>query len=118
MLLHKVTTGGVMTKGCPASDPCRQAYIDFNVCRAFNTHVHAISLSHTHRHTRSAAPGRVCAQGPGNDRYSWDPMTTLFAVRGPQPFWTTVLGFNTIVCMRAFGLACFPVGGGGAGWQA
>jgi hypothetical protein len=48
--------GGVMTKGTPAANPCRQAYIDHS--------------------------------GAGNDRSSWDPATTLFAVRGAGDFYT------------------------------
>jgi hypothetical protein len=29
--LHKVETGGVMTKALPEDNPCRKAYIDYNV---------------------------------------------------------------------------------------
>eukprot|EP00730_Choanoeca_flexa_P014288 TRINITY_DN6195_c0_g1_i3.p2 TRINITY_DN6195_c0_g1~~TRINITY_DN6195_c0_g1_i3.p2 ORF type:complete len:135 (+),score=15.20 TRINITY_DN6195_c0_g1_i3:802-1206(+) len=39
----------------------------------------------------------ACMQGPGQNRYSWDPMTTLLAVRGTDQFYNTVSGFNQLL---------------------
>eukprot|EP00038_Savillea_parva_P013240 m.209798 g.209798 ORF g.209798 m.209798 type:complete len:360 (-) comp24737_c0_seq1:118-1197(-) len=60
----KIGTGGVMTNHTPATNPCRQAYIDHS--------------------------------GAGNDRASWDPATTLYAVRGAEGFYRQVFGHNIV----------------------
>ena len=49
----RVLTGGALSKCSPASNPCRQAFIDYE-------------------------------GGEGKSRFSWDPLTTLVAVRGPE----------------------------------
>lgn len=61
---QQIRTGGVMTNSTPATNPCRQAYIDHG--------------------------------GLGADRQSWDPATTLFAVRGADKFYTQQAGRNVI----------------------
>lgn len=48
----QVESGARLTSCAPASNPCRQAYIDYG--------------------------------GPDKDRFSWDPLTTLLAVRGVE----------------------------------
>ena len=49
----QVQCGGQLSTCAPASNPCRQAFIDFE-------------------------------GGPSKSRFSWDPLTTLVAVRGPE----------------------------------
>lgn len=49
ILFRQVMTGGVMTKASPASNPCRRAYIDFNVrgsCCAYKSRAGNARLCH------------------------------------------------------------------------
>ncbi|EDQ87548.1 uncharacterized protein MONBRDRAFT_27022 [Monosiga brevicollis MX1] len=62
---QEVVTGAAMTNQLPTTNPCRQAYVDFN--------------------------------GPSNGRFSWDPMTTLLAVRGIDQFYDSVRGWNEVL---------------------
>lgn len=58
----QVHSGGALTECAPASNPCRAAYI--NYCE------------------NNPAGCTAAAKGKGRNRFSWDPLTTLVAVRG------------------------------------
>ena len=87
-----------MTKALPEDNPCRKAYIDYNVRRRRRTVLIVFFFVVVFYHRDGLTPFLAAAQGPNNNRSSWDPMTTMYAVRGNQGDWSVpTYGENHVV---------------------
>ena len=77
-----------MTNGTPPANPCRAACactLLYLLCRYPSDSGPELSM-----------PADIDHSGAGNDRSSWDPATTLLAVRGAGEFYSQVYGTNIV----------------------
>ena len=73
-----------MTNGTPPANPCRAA------CAC------TLLFPATPPGPELSLPTDIDHSGAGNDRSSWDPATTLLAVRGAGEFYSQVYGTNIV----------------------
>ena len=86
----QVHSGGALTECAPTSNPCRAAYISYcehipgASCHDLSPEV-VCSWAFSNRLLAVAGGCTKAVKGAGRNRFSWDPLTTLVAVRGASP---------------------------------